>query len=171
MDYKNKYLKYKSKYLLLKKYSGGFLPDWFLFYMNEAKKIQGIALDIDRNNNNFLITGSNAIIFYLYEIFTFHQDLMTKDDKDYLLSLISSFVKPDDLDIKYKDNHMKLFHDEIGRITDEHRRLNPPPPPVMGKFSLRLDIPADSRSEDIERCPIYIEIDAFRCCTPSIGDD
>ncbi len=174
MDYKNKYLKYKSKYLSLKKYSAGFLPDWFILYMNEAKKIQDIALHIDRANNNFLITGSNAIIFYIYEILTHHIDLMNNDDKDYLLSLIVRFQKPDDLDIKYKDTGMKLFHDAIETITDNYRRMNPPPPPkplVMGKFNLSLVIPSDSRLEDIEKCPIYIEIDAFRCCTPSIGDD
>jgi len=165
MDYKNKYLKYKYKYINLKKYSAGFLPDWFHFYMNEARKIQTIALHIDKNNNNFLITGSNAIIFYINEILNVDHALMSKHDCDYLNLLILKFKKPDDLDIKYKDNGMKLFHEAIENITDDYRRENPLP------VSLKLDIPTDSRLEDIEKCPLFIQIDAFRCCTPSIGDD
>ena len=67
MDYVKKYKMYKEKYIQLKKLIGGNIPDWFNLYITEVRRIQRIALDIDKNHHNFLVAGSNAVIFYLNE--------------------------------------------------------------------------------------------------------
>jgi hypothetical protein len=167
MDYVKKYKKYKEKYFQLKILIGGNIPDWFNQYIAEVQKIQRIALDIDKNHHNFLVAGSNAVIFYLNELITVDSKILSVENRTELLRIASIINKPNDLDFKYKNNGTPLFHQKIDEVKTAYEAAHPAPAAAPGKFSFKLEIP----DINVETCPTYIDIEAFRACLPAIGED
>ena len=167
MNYIIKYKKYKEKYIQLKKLIGGNIPDWFNLYITEVRRIQRIALDIDKNHHNFLVAGSNAVIFYLNELLTIDSKILSAEDRTELLRIASIINRPNDLDFKYKNNGTQLFNEKIDEVKTAYEAAHPAPAAAPGKFSFKLEIP----DINVETCPTYIDIEAFRACLPAIGED
>jgi hypothetical protein len=91
IDYKQKALKYKAKYLELKKQfeklnfqNGGIIPEWYPQFENEMREI---FFNVSNRYPNVVLTGSGAIAYLLKELGI--------DDE------LSNF-KPGDLDLIYK---------------------------------------------------------------------
>jgi len=160
MNYLQKYLKYKSKYLQLKQIT------WWNLVINEAKRLQKIALTMDNNHHDFFISGSNAVVIFINELLTVDKHLLNEDNKVKLMDLIQKMQKPDDLDFKYKDVHMPLFHAEVEKVIDANQ-----PKLIQQVKPLSLMLSLDSINENIDNCPQYIDIDAFRACLTGIGLD
>jgi hypothetical protein len=177
MEYENKYLKYKQKYIDLKnqlsfvqndsfkqkyidlknKLKGGALPPWWDIIISEATKLLLIAQSLEKNHI-FFITGSTAIIFYLDLLLKTKHELLPTIVSE-LNEIISSISKPDDLDLFYGSNGgINLFYDIVQSV--------PPPPAPTGKFSLSLFVPTFDL--DINSCPHFIDIGVFRECIENI---
>jgi hypothetical protein len=91
IDYKQKALKYKAKYLELKKQfekiniqNGGMVPEWYSQYENEMREIFN---NVSNYYPNIVLTGSGAIA-YLLKVLDMDEELNT--------------IKPGDLDFIYK---------------------------------------------------------------------
>jgi hypothetical protein len=102
IDYKNKALKYKIKYLELKKQfaklniEGGMIPDWYVQFKNELSNIYSL---VNSRYGDVVLTGSASITYLLGEL--------GMDDE------LNNF-KPNDLDFFYKSKYWKPNPETIG---------------------------------------------------------
>jgi hypothetical protein len=108
IDYKQKSLKYKVKYLKLKKLfeelniqTGGILPIWYPQFENEMREI---FYNVSNRYPNVVLTGSGAIVYLLKEL--------GMDDE-------LNNIEPGDLDLIYKS------------------RLAEPNPEIIGNYKIK----------------------------------
>lgn len=103
IDYKQKALKYKAKYLELIKQlekmyiqTGGVVPEWYLQFVSELREI---FRAVDDRYPNVVLTGSGAITYLLGELGMYDE--------------LTNF-KPGDLDFVYKSKFSVQNPDVIG---------------------------------------------------------
>lgn len=89
----------------------GYDQNWVDEVINKSKKYITISKKLDKNNHDFLISGSTAIIFYLNELLNIDKDIIN-DDIENLRELIKNINRPTDLDFKYIKSKINLFNDE-----------------------------------------------------------
>jgi len=169
MDYFYKYLKYKNKYLFLKNQLGGNFPSWWNNVLSEASSILKEAQSLE-TMFTFVICGSTAIIFYLNELLTKYNNILTKEELEKLKEIISNIKKPEDLDIFYPRNNLEpqgLFYEKIEELKNAQPFKN------FGKTKISLNVVnvESNIDTDIENCPVYIDITVFRECISTINKD
>lgn len=136
IDYKQKALKYKAKYLELKKQlekmniqNGGMVPEWYPQFVSELREIFGA---VNNSYPDIVLTGSGVIAYLLGELRMYDE--------------LADF-KPGDLDFLYKSKLGASNPDAIGdyRIKPEQKNE------TSVTFSLTNDLPKYIKSFDVSK--------------------
>lgn len=135
------------------------LPNWIMYYIREAVRLQQVAHTLDKGRHTFLIAGSTAILFYAETLYRMVQN----DEKKvmHILKVLESIQPPRDLDFKYAGHSQAIFEESIQRRNEQSGSG------LLGISGLRLQTLFDT---NIATCPEFVDFDVFRSCTP-LGPD
>lgn len=147
IDYKQKALKYKAKYLELIKQlekmsfqNGGMVPEWYPQFKSELEEI---FRAVNNRYPDVVLTGSGVIAYLLGE-----------------LEMYDEFVnfKPGDLDFVYKSKFSVQNPDAIGEYKIKPEQKNE----SSVTFSLSNDVPKYIKSFDVSKTPPNLKSFNFR---------
>lgn len=136
-----------------KKQRGG---SWMEPYLSTALNYQQLSTELDQSNHYFIISGSTAILFHINELLTEDFHKLTPVDQELLTSLQSQIHKPNDLDFKYIEDPNSMFENAVIRKTS---------PTQLHSLTILTNT-----TNNIHTCPSYVNLGAYRACTPMEKD-